>query len=327
LRLVIAGVRATRAAKCEGVYCYHSDYERVLVPSYIVSLICRKPFVTVVHDDTRRKLDSLGVIGLLRYELRNGKHRRIPSSLAEFSFQLIRRVAVRRSAACICVSRYSLGYAQNVLKAKNASISGNGVGGEWFVDARPEKRFDAVFVGRMTRIKGIYTLINAWKRVVERLGFVQLLVIGPADSKDQNKVAALIDRLGLVQSVVIRGFLQDDEELRLLVSSSRVFVLPSQREGFGLAVAEAMASGVPCVLSDIPAFAENFGEAALMVPVEDSEALANAIISILQDPATAARLGENGRSLVRTMTWDVVAAREADIVRSLLQQASPTSAT
>jgi glycosyltransferase involved in cell wall biosynthesis len=131
----------------------------------------------------------------------------------------------------------------------------------------------------------------------------------------------------LVQSVVIRGFLQDDEELRLLVSSSRVFVLPSQREGFGLAVAEAMASGVPCVLSDIPAFAENFGEAALMVPVEDSEALANAIISILQDPATAARLGENGRSLVRTMTWDVVAAREADIVRSLLQQASPTSAT
>jgi glycosyltransferase involved in cell wall biosynthesis len=88
-----------------------------------------------------------------------------------------------------------------------------------------------------------------------------------------------------------------------------------------------MASGVPCVLSDIPAFAENFGEAALMVPVEDSEALANAIISILQDPATAARLGENGRSLVRTMTWDVVAAREADIVRSLLQQASPTSAT
>ncbi|MGA2876056.1 MAG: glycosyltransferase family 4 protein [Nitrososphaerales archaeon] len=318
VRLILAGTKAVRAAKCDAVYAYHSDFIRVLIPSYVVSLLCRKPFVVVVHDDTKRAQDSRSMLGLLRLELTNGKGTHVLRRLTEFSNQVIRRLGVRSAAACICVSKFAMTYAEGTLRAKHPSLSGNGVGDDWFATSPVEKRFDAVFVGRVSALKGVYSLITAWKKVVARFENAKLLIIGPATPEDVKKVKSLIDHLEISRAVTVKGFVQDDKELRTLMSSSRIFVLPSRREGFGLAVAEAMAAGLPCVLSDIPAFVQTFGNAALLVPVDDSDALARGILSLLEDPIAAGVLAERGQELARSMKWEHVAAREATIIKATL---------
>lgn len=123
----------------------------------------------------------------------------------------------------------------------------------------------------------------------------------------------MIDRLALGENITIKGVVSDSE-LKSLVSSSRLFVLPSLGEGFGLAAAEAMAAGVPCVLSDIPAFRENFGAAALLVPPTNTDALADRMIRLIENPEEARELGRAGRRLAIDMRWENVAALESKII-------------
>jgi glycosyltransferase involved in cell wall biosynthesis len=213
-----------------------------------------------------------------------------------------------------------MNYAENTQKVKHSTLSANGVGDDWFVTPSLEKRFDAVFVGRVSSLKGVYTLLTAWKQVVTRFENAKLLIIGPANHEDEKKVGHLINHLSISHSVFVKGFVQDDKELRTLMSSSRVFVSPSRREGFGLAVAEAMAVGLPCVLSDIPAFVQIFGKVALLVPVDDSDALARGILSLLEDSITAGVLAKRGQDLARSMRWEDVAAREATIIHGVVSK-------
>src|SRR5438132_13719827 len=94
-----------------------------------------------------------------------------------------------------------------------------------------------------------------------------------------------------------------------LLSSSSILLLPSRREGFGLAALEAMAHGVPCILTDLPALKENFGEAAIFVPTNDAESLANEILNLLDDQERQQRMAADGVKLARSLSWDVVAAK------------------
>jgi glycosyltransferase involved in cell wall biosynthesis len=99
------------------------------------------------------------------------------------------------------------------------------------------------------------------------------------------------------------------EELVYLYNGAAALVLPSLYEGFGLVVVEAMACGVPVVCSDGGALPEVVGDAALMFPVGEAGALADALAQVLFDPDLARRLGEAGRIRAAGFSW-VEAARQ-----------------
>ena len=107
-----------------------------------------------------------------------------------------------------------------------------------------------------------------------------------------------------------------------LLSSSSIFLLPSRREGFGLAALEAMAHGVPCILTDLPALKEKFGEAAIFVPTNDAESLANGILNLLDDQERQQRMAADGVKLARSLSWDVVAAKEALVIYQAISRMS-----
>jgi glycosyltransferase involved in cell wall biosynthesis len=92
-----------------------------------------------------------------------------------------------------------------------------------------------------------------------------------------------------------------------LVQSSKLFVLPSKNEGFARAVAEAMACGLPCIVSDIPNMRELYGGAAVFVPVGDHTTLAEEIVNLLADAPTRLRMGQSSRAQARKFQWDNVA--------------------
>ncbi len=108
----------------------------------------------------------------------------------------------------------------------------------------------------------------------------------------------LADRLGLSELV---HFLGHREDIPDLLGAMDIFVLPSHSEGVSLALLEAMAAGLPVIVSDVGGLPEvvRHGENGLVIPVKDPQALAQALEKLLADPTYAHSLGESARREVK----------------------------
>jgi glycosyltransferase-like protein len=180
-------------------------------------------------------------------------------------------------------------------------------------------------VGGIEPRKGSLTLLRAFAAARAALPGRRpvLLVAGGAtlfDHRDEiDRFHALREELDLDGSVRVLGPVSD-AELEGLYHAADLFALPSTKEGFGLAVLEALAAGLPAVVSDLDVFRTYLadGESALMAPVGDDRALAAALVRAAASPELAARLRQGGRAVAARHGWDAAAAaHEAAYARFL----------
>jgi alpha-maltose-1-phosphate synthase len=177
------------------------------------------------------------------------------------------------------------------------------VGGGASFDALPEPPSDArepviLFVGGDWRRKGGDVLVEAFRRVRAKHPGARLEIVGTTEPEPEP-------------GVEVRGFVGDRDELAKLYAKASVFCLPSRFEPYGLAVIEAMAHELPCVVTP-GALAEvvQHGETGLVVIPDDVRALSDALNRLLDDPPYARWLGVNGRARVeQELTWDAVVER------------------
>jgi glycosyltransferase involved in cell wall biosynthesis len=126
-----------------------------------------------------------------------------------------------------------------------------------------------------------------------------------------------IDELGLDDRILLTGHVAD-ETLACLYAGAVAFVSPSISEGFGLPAVEAARSGTAVVLSDIPAYRETLGDAALYFPPGDATALAEQLEAVTGDAALRDRLGSAAEERVAGLSWSV----SARALRALLVEAA-----
>jgi glycosyltransferase involved in cell wall biosynthesis len=157
----------------------------------------------------------------------------------------------------------------------------------------PEERSVVLFVGRLDDQKCVDILLRAFAHVRARVPGARLAIAGKGPR--QPALAALAHDLGLDGSV---AFLGARDDVPALHRAAAVYVLPSRSEGLSNALMEALASGTPVVATDIPGTNEvvRHDVEALLVPVNNVHALAEAIERILADSALAARLSAAGRA-------------------------------
>jgi len=147
-----------------------------------------------------------------------------------------------------------------------------------------------------------------------------LAVVGGHSFQDyrdyRERVLASLPELGLRldDDVVLLGTVAD-AELPAWYAAADVLAFPSTKEGWGLAVLEAMAAGLPVVASDIPVFREYLrpGRDALLVPVDNAPALAMALATLLDDQRLAAELRHSGREACQRFSWSRSAAEHRAI--------------
>lgn len=169
------------------------------------------------------------------------------------------------------------------------------------------RRQHVVFVGRHDPRKGMPVLVRAWPEVHRRTG-ARLRLVGA----DPLAVHLLLARLRVPDSGIdILGFLsQDDLTAELL--SAKVLAAPSiGMESFGMVLTRAFACATPVVASDIPGYRDVVGNGTgLLVPPGDHEALAAAIVDLLEDESRRAAAGESARRVARERySWDRIATR------------------
>lgn len=153
-------------------------------------------------------------------------------------------------------------------------------------------------MGRLSEVKNQRTLLRAFARVAAAEPGARLLLAGRGELEGELK--SLRESLGLTEQVVFLGFRRDvPQVLRAL----DVFVLPSLREGFGLALVEAMCSGLPVLASRVGGIPELFGDTEMgtLVDPKDEAGLAEAMIALARVPGEEReRLGSNGRARALT---------------------------
>ncbi len=183
-------------------------------------------------------------------------------------------------------------------------------------------------VGGIEPRKGSGTLVQAIASL-RRCGRRPVLaVVGGHSFQDyrdyRERVLSSLPHLGLRldDDVVLLGTVAD-AELPAWYAAADVFAFPSTKEGWGLAVLEAMSAGLPVVVSDLPVFGEYLrpGRDALMVPVDDAPALATALTAVLDDRQLAARLGSAGRAVSARFSWDRSAAQHQAIYAAAVHAA------
>jgi glycosyltransferase involved in cell wall biosynthesis len=174
---------------------------------------------------------------------------------------------------------------------------------------------------RLTPEKGVDVLLDAAALLKQDVPDLRVLVLGDTQAGHEAYRAELTrqaSRLGVAANVCFAGFV---EQPFRRWAGARVYVQPSRTEGVPLAVAEAMASGLPVVATAVGGVPEllDRGRAGVLVPPNDVEALASAIKGLLDDPEGAARLAEAGRARVAThYTVDRMVDGVEAVYRSLL---------
>ncbi len=146
-----------------------------------------------------------------------------------------------------------------------------------------EKKSDLVYVGRLVEHKNIDLLIRAVGIVRREIPDVQVMAVG--DGPEMERLKVLVGELGLEKNVEFTGFLENNNEVLALMKSSRVFVSPSTREGFGMAALEANACGLPLVTVNhrMNAVSDFVTKETGIVCEQSEAALAEAVIEILRE--------------------------------------------
>lgn len=187
----------------------------------------------------------------------------------------------------------------------------------------PESARIVGFIGRLVKEKGILDLMEAMRSVLRAMPEAHLLVIGdtlPSDRDQQTKlrVQTLASQADLANNVTLLGFRDDVERL---LGAVHVVTLPSYREGFPRSVIEAMAAGKPVVATNIRGSREAVldGETGFLTPVGDPQALAGALLRLLEDDSLATQMGSRSHERALSLFDEQkVLQREMDALNKLL---------
>jgi glycosyltransferase involved in cell wall biosynthesis len=181
-------------------------------------------------------------------------------------------------------------------------------------------RYDGCFLGRLHPSKGIFDLPIIWKSVVSKKKDATLAVVCVGSKNMEMLLTSLIAKEGLSSNIVMLSVVGN--EALQIVKSSKVFVFPSHEEGWGIAIGEAMASGLPVVAYDLPAYREIYKQGIIKVSMKDYRPFADAIVSLLEDESARESLGLKARLQVKEYDWSIVARKEQLLMDGLLAQVS-----
>jgi glycosyltransferase involved in cell wall biosynthesis len=195
-------------------------------------------------------------------------------------------------------------------------------------DAHTEKskRQQILFLSRLDVVKGIDTLLNAFQLVLAEIPAARLVLAGSGTASYERRVRSKVHGLDLTDAVDLPGFVEGGMKSRLLTEST-VFVLPSRKENFGVAVVEAMDAGLPVVISREVGIWPHVEEAGAGIVIEDRspEAVAEALVRLLCDREMREEMGRNGRELVRNAFAPTTVGRQLrDLYRTVARGRGPS---
>ena len=187
-----------------------------------------------------------------------------------------------------------------------------------YLGIKPPHKHDKVvtFLGRITMQKGPEYFVEAAAQVLHKMHNVQFVMAGSGDMME--KMINLAAKRDIADRFHFTGFLKGKQVYEMLAASD-VYIMPSVSEPFGISPLEAMQMGVPSIISKQSGCAEILDN-VIKVDYWDTNAIADAVYSILMYPAMYKQLRDHGRDEVGRIVWKKAGAKIIDIYKRLVNQ-------
>lgn len=211
--------------------------------------------------------------------------------LQRLSFRMMKR----RSSTVLALNEKLRGELLDLqFPSQRLSILGAGIDFTTINSHTPTKAYpyDIVVMGRIAPVKGMYDVIEAWKIIHASKPELKLGWIGYGGEIYQQKMEKLIEKNGFGDSITLLGFIDKDKAYDIL-HTSKLFLCPDHENGWGLAVCEAMASGLPVVSYDLDIFGGVYKKGYKSVKLFDSEAYAHAILSLINNDQARGKMAKD----------------------------------
>ncbi|MCX5700702.1 MAG: glycosyltransferase family 4 protein [Candidatus Omnitrophica bacterium] len=277
---------------------------KILYSVFKLSKIIKAEKIDIVHTHSR----TTQVLGSLLQWFTGVKH--VFTCHGFFKSRILRRLFPCWGDKIIAVSQQVKDHLVQDFKVsdKKIVVINNGIDADRFI-GELSKTKDEIrqelglnhgplvgIIARLSDVKGHKYLIEAMKVVLEKAPSAQLVIIG--EGKMQEELKNLTMGIGISKSVI---FIQQTSNMQEALSVMDVFVMPSLQEGLGLALMEAMASGLSVVGSNVGGIKTliEHGRNGLLVEPADSQGLACAISKLLDDVSLRERLGIEARKFIQ----------------------------
>ncbi len=170
-----------------------------------------------------------------------------------------------------------------------------------------DKKSDIIYVGRLIAHKNLDLFIEALSLVKSQFPEIKSIVVG--DGPDAGRLKGLAKSLGLAENIEFTGFLESYDQVLALMKASRVFVMPSTREGFGLAAIEALACGLPVITvnHEMNAVCDLVTDETGIICNLSCQELSAAIITILNKGKS--NISSKCIDLAREYDWEEICSR------------------
>ena len=265
--------------------------------------------VTTMHDLTTLRFD-------------NPTKNRFVFQLKQQIYWWVNYIAAHKSKAIIAPTEYVKDDIARAMRANSRKITVTYEAGDT-IEAKPEpideladKQF-IMYVGRPQPHKNLTRLIEAYSQLKQGMPDLHLVLAGKRDTLYRRHERD-VERLG-IPDVHFTGFISDGQ-LRWLYEHCAAYIFPSLSEGFGLPGLEAMMHGAPVVSSNATCLPEIYGEAVRYFDPLDTEAMANAIKTVLTKPDLRQKLIEAGYKQARKYSWTRMAEQTLAIYNDVLGQ-------
>jgi glycosyltransferase involved in cell wall biosynthesis len=227
---------------------------------------------------------------------------------AGFFGKLTEKLMVRLTDKIITVSDKTKDDLRKIKSSEKAVVIPNGIDLAEINQIKPSPaKSDIIFVGRLIKEKKADLLIKSLVKVKNTFPDVKCTIIGEGPEKEN--LEKLSDQSGLKDDVSFTGFLEDYQDVIAHMKSSKVLVLPSVREGFGMVVLEANACGLPVVVVDHPMNAAKDliipGENGFIAEVSE-DSLSNNIIEAME---SRKKMVEDSKDFAKDYDWNNIITR------------------
>ncbi len=225
----------------------------------------------------------------------------------------LRRLAYRRACLCIAASSAIAEYFKDI-GVEEVEIIPNGIDLERFKGLEPvaHRGFLVMTVARLEKVKGVRFLIEASKKLNSSIpGFKLVVVGGGSQRKNLEKLAS---DLGLGEKVKFTGPLPS-EKIPSCLALADCFVLPSLSEGFGIAILEAQAAGVPVVASRIGGITDIIqeGETGLLAEPGKVQDIVGGVLKVHSDRAFSQNLAKRAKIKLQDYKWENICQKVFEI--------------
>lgn len=284
LNYLVALIRLIRKIKPDTVFCY--AVKPVIYGSLAVSITGRFRRISVFSMVTGLGFVFIGNSFLQR------TLRPIIKLMYKFALQKNQRVFFQNPDDLKAFVEMGL-----VNRGKSVLVNGSGVDTEKYSLAETKTEpLSFLLIARIIKDKGILEYIEAARIIKERYPEVKVKILGPYDP---NPSAIKPEELKQWISGGCVEYLGETDDVRPFIKETSVYVLPSYREGTPRSVLEAMSMGRPVITTDAPGCRETVrhGYNGFLVPIKDSQSLAEAMEKFIKNPELIAEMGKRSREL------------------------------